>query len=232
MNLLDATVPSVVITYKYWYIRCLNLSADEVNNQTVVSCEIWLWSEYTKAQRKQRLKKKKKSIDICSPWKSVAENNLTSWNTISTMAVLQQHHSISVYCVKLWVHNQILCPVTGKQTAIIISLIRRNSTFEGYIAHLISLNKLKCGRGIMEAKEMFGPSKSDLGGMVILAIKKERATSSPTYVGGSLSETWNMYEKGHEKSMDNFPGGICTFLSLSGFVQFSWMTPLPNFSFK
>lgn len=177
-------------------------------------------------------RKKKKSIDICSPWKSVAENNLTSWNTISTMAVLQQHHSISVYCVKLWVHNQILCPVTGKQTAIIISLIRRNSTFEGYIAHLIFLNKLKCGRGIMEAKEMFGPSKSDLGGMVILAIKKERATSSPTYVGGSLSETWNMYEKGHEKSMDNFPGGICTFLSLSRFVQFSWMTPLPNFSFK
>lgn len=134
--------------------------------------------------------------------------------------------------MQLWVHNQILCPITGKQTAIIVSLIRRNSTFEGYIAHLISLNKLKCGRGIMEAKEMVGPSKSDLGGMVILAIKKERATSSPTYVGGSLSETWNMYEKGHEKSMDNFPGGICTFLSLSGFVQFSWMTPLPNFSFK
>lgn len=39
-------------------------------------------------------------------------------------------------------------------------------------------------------------------------------------------------EKGHEKSMDNFPGGICTFLSLGGFVRFSWMTPLPNFSFK
>lgn len=31
--------------------------------------------------------------------------------------------------MQLWVHNQILYPVTGKQTAIIISLVRRNGIF-------------------------------------------------------------------------------------------------------
>ena len=36
---------------------------------------------------------------------------------------------------------------------------------------------------------MVGPRESDPGRMVISAIKKEKATSSPTYVGGSLSET-------------------------------------------
>lgn len=47
-------------------------------------------------------KKFKKSFGICSPGKPRTENDPTSLNLISTVAVLQQHHSISIYTIKIY----------------------------------------------------------------------------------------------------------------------------------
>lgn len=69
-------------------------------------------------------------------------------------------------------------------------------------------------------KETVGPIESDLGRTVISAIKKERADSLPSK-GEVRCLKLEICEQGQERSVDSFPGGMWTFLSLSCLIQFS-----------